>query len=37
VPLVPATLLPGQVAAFEAHLDYDGPVGTLRAELIWSE
>jgi hypothetical protein len=36
-PLVPATLSPGQVASFEVHLDYDGPVGTLRAELIWSE
>ena len=35
--LQPATLQPGQVAAFEIHLDYDGPVGTLRAELIWSE
>ncbi|HYV19169.1 MAG TPA: serine/threonine-protein kinase [Verrucomicrobiae bacterium] len=36
-PLVPATLAPGQVAAFEVHLDYDGPVGTIRAELMWNE
>lgn len=36
-PLVPATLQPGQVAAFEVHLDYDGPVGTIRAELMWNE
>ena len=36
-PLVPPTLQPGQVASFEIHLDYDGPVGTLRAELIWGE
>jgi hypothetical protein len=36
-PLVPGTLQPGQVAAFEVHLDYDGPVGTIRAELMWNE
>ena len=36
-PLAPATLAAGQVASFEVHLDYDGPVGTLRAELIWSD
>ena len=35
--LQPPTLLAGQVAQFEIVLNYDGPVGTLRAELIWSE
>ncbi|HET8945846.1 MAG TPA: protein kinase [Candidatus Polarisedimenticolia bacterium] len=35
--LQPATLAPGQIASFEVHLDYDGPVGTLRAELIWND
>jgi serine/threonine-protein kinase len=35
--LQPPTLQAGQVAQFEIVLNYDGPVGTLRAELIWSE
>ena len=35
--LAPPTLQPGQIAQFEVVLDYDGPVGTLRAELIWNE
>jgi hypothetical protein len=35
--LQPPTLMAGQVAQFEIVLNYDGPVGTLRAELIWSE
>jgi hypothetical protein len=36
-PLVPATLEPGQVAEFSVTIDYNGPAGTIRAELIWSE
>jgi len=35
--LNPPSLQPGQVAQFEVVLNYDGPVGTLRAELIWNE
>jgi serine/threonine-protein kinase len=35
--LVPPTLNPGQVAEFSLSIDYNGPAGTIRAELIWSE
>ena len=35
--LSPPTLQPGQIAQFEVVLNYDGPVGTLRAELMWNE
>ena len=35
--LTPPTLQPGQIAQFEVVLNYDGPVGTLRAELMWNE
>jgi hypothetical protein len=36
-PLVPPILEPGQVAEFTLTIDYNGPAGTIRAELIWSE
>jgi serine/threonine-protein kinase len=36
-PLVPPLLEPGQVAEFTLTIDYNGPAGTIRAELIWSE
>ena len=35
--LKPPVLPAGQTASFELDLDYDGPVGTIKAELTWSE
>ncbi|HYV85630.1 MAG TPA: serine/threonine-protein kinase [Patescibacteria group bacterium] len=35
--LRPQTLLPGQSAAFDLTLDYSGPAGTIRAEIIWTD
>jgi serine/threonine protein kinase len=35
--LQPPSLAPGDTARFRAVLDYDGPVGTINAELIWSQ
>jgi hypothetical protein len=36
-PLTPAIIPPQGMAAFEIPLDYSGPVGTIKAELIWVE
>jgi hypothetical protein len=35
--LKPAIIPAGQSAVFELDLDYDGPIGTIKAELIWSD
>jgi serine/threonine-protein kinase len=35
--LRPAVILPGQTADFDLTLDYAGPAGTIRAELIWND
>jgi eukaryotic-like serine/threonine-protein kinase len=35
--LRPQTLLPGQTGAFDITLDYSGPSGTIRAEIIWTD
>lgn len=36
-PLDPALIPPQSAATFELPLDYNGPVGTIKAELIWVE
>ncbi len=36
-PLDPAVIPPQGTAAFDVRLDYNGPVGTIKAELIWVE
>jgi len=36
-PLKPAVIPPGRSASFEVNLDYAGPIGTLKAELIWTD
>jgi hypothetical protein len=36
-PLNPALIPPGRSATFEVNLDYNGPIGTLKAELIWTD
>ena len=36
-PLDPATIPPQGMATFELPLDYAGPVGTIKAELVWVE
>ena len=36
-PLKPALVPAGQSAAFELNLDYTGPIGTIKAELIWTD
>jgi predicted Ser/Thr protein kinase len=35
--LQPALVLPGATAIFSLPLNYDGPVGTIKAELAWVE
>jgi protein kinase-like protein len=34
-PLVPSTVPPGGTAGFELPIDYTGPVGRIKAELVW--
>ena len=36
-PLDPSTIPPQGMATFELPLDYSGPVGTIKAELVWVE
>jgi len=36
-PLTPASIPPQGSATFELPLDYNGPVGTIKAELVWVE
>ena len=36
-PLTPADIQPGGQASFELPMNYSGPVGTIKAELVWSE
>ncbi len=36
-PLTPASIPPQGSAIFELPLDYNGPVGTIKAELVWVE
>ena len=36
-PLDPSVVPPQGIATFEIPLDYRGPVGTIKAELIWVE
>ena len=36
-PLDPALIPPQGTARFDLPLDYNGPVGTIKAELIWVE
>ena len=36
-PLIPPTIPPGGSASFELPIDYTGPVGRIKAELVWIE
>jgi len=36
-PLDPSVIPPQGTATFEIPLDYSGPIGTIKAELIWVE
>ncbi|MBI4169922.1 MAG: serine/threonine protein kinase [Acidobacteria bacterium] len=36
-PLTPATIPAGASADFDLPIDYSGPVGTIKAELVWVE
>jgi predicted Ser/Thr protein kinase len=36
-PLKPPLIPPGRSATFEVTLDYAGPIGTIKAELIWTD
>jgi predicted Ser/Thr protein kinase len=36
-PLAPASVPPGASAAYDLTLNYSGPVGTIKSELIWVE
>jgi eukaryotic-like serine/threonine-protein kinase len=36
-PLIPPTIPPGASASFEIPMDYQGPVGTIKAEVVWVE
>lgn len=36
-PLKPPVVPPGRSATFEVDLDYAGPIGTIKAELIWTD
>jgi hypothetical protein len=36
-PLKPSVVPPGRSATFEVDLDYAGPIGTIKAELIWTD
>jgi eukaryotic-like serine/threonine-protein kinase len=35
IPLAPPTVPPGGTASFEVPIDYTGPVGRIKAELVW--
>ena len=35
--LQPGTLAPGSSAPFTTYFQYDGPVGTISTEIVWSQ